>query len=438
MPVVPVRRLTPRRVAMLSVHTSPLDQPGTGDAGGMNVYVVELARRLAALGTEVEVFTRATRSDLPPVVELAPGVLVRHVVAGPFEGLAKEDLPGQLCAITSGVLRAEAQSEPGYYDLVHSHYWLSGQVGWLAKERWGVPLVHTMHTMAKVKNASLAAGDTPEPPSRIIGESQVVAAADRLIANTAEEGAALVELYGADPAKVRVVTPGVDLDRFTPGSRTASRQRLGLPLDAIVLTFVGRIQPLKAPDVLLRAAARLLAAREDLRSRLVIHIVGGPSGAGLARPAHLVDLAVRLGISDVVRFDPPVPQADLVDVYRAADIVAVPSYNESFGLVALEAQACGTPVVAAAVGGLRTAVADGVSGVLVNGHDARRWARVLAGLVSDPQWRQRLSAGAVEHAGAFGWPSTAAAMLDVYAEAMVRVASLRLAPPSMETFPLAR
>jgi D-inositol-3-phosphate glycosyltransferase len=436
MPVVPVRRHAPRRVAMLSVHTSPLDQPGTGDAGGMNVYVVELARRLAALGTEVEVFTRATRGDLPPVVELAPGVLVRHVVAGPFEGLAKEDLPAQLCALTSGILRAEAAREPGYYDLVHSHYWLSGQVGWLAKERWGVPLVHTMHTMARVKNAALAAGDAAEPPSRIIGESQVVEAADRLIANTADEGAQLVELYGADPDKVRVVNPGVDLERFTPGSRTASRARLGLPPDATVLTFVGRIQPLKAPDVLLRAAARLLTAQPELRSRLVVHVVGGPSGSGLAHPAHLEQLAQRLGIADVVRLDPPVPQGELVHVYRAADVVAVPSYSESFGLVALEAQACGTPVVAAAVGGLRTAVADGVSGRLVEGHDARRWARVLGALIADPVERDRLAAGALVHAKAFGWPSTAAAVLEVYLEAMAYAGSR--AGDAAEAFPVAR
>jgi D-inositol-3-phosphate glycosyltransferase len=436
--LVPVEKRAPRRVAMLSVHTSPLDQPGTGDAGGMNVYVVELARRLAALGTQVEVFTRATRGDLPPVVELSPGVLVRHVVAGPFEGLAKEDLPAQLCAMTSGVLRAEAQSEPGYYDLVHSHYWLSGQVGWLAKERWGVPLVHTMHTMAKVKNAALATGDSPEPASRIIGESQVVEAADRLIANTAEEGAQLVDLYGADPAKVRVINPGVDLDRFTPGSRTESRALLGLPVDALVLTFVGRIQPLKGPEVLLRSVARLLGSRPELRPRLVVQVVGGPSGSGLARPAHLLELAARLGIGDVVRFDPPMAQSELVHVYRAADVVTVPSYSESFGLVALEAQACGTPVVAAAVGGLRTAVADGVSGVLVEGHDARRWASVLRSLLEDPACRLRLSRGAIQHVQSFGWPATASAVLEVYVEAMAAAATLRPGPPPMETLPMAR
>src|SRR6476619_5194338 len=181
------RRRRPRRVAMLSVHTSPLHQPGTGDAGGMNVYIVELAQRLAAINIEVEIFTRATTAALPPTVELAPGVLVRHIDAGPYEGLPKEDLPAQLCAFTHGVMQAWAGHRPGHYDLVHSHYWLSGHVGWLAAQRWGAPLVHAMHTMAKVKNAALAEGDTPEPAARVIGEQQIVRAADRLIANTGEE-----------------------------------------------------------------------------------------------------------------------------------------------------------------------------------------------------------------------------------------------------------
>ncbi|MBV9822072.1 MAG: glycosyltransferase, partial [Actinobacteria bacterium] len=171
----------PARVATLSVHTSPLEQPGGGDAGGMNVYVLETARRLADSGVAVEIFTRATSSDLPRMVEVEPGVLVRHVTAGPYEGLSKNDLPAQLCAFTAAVLRAEAQHEPGWYDVVHSHYWLSGQVGWLARERWGVPLVHTAHTLALTKNEHLAAGDEPEPLARIVGEQQVIAEADRLV-----------------------------------------------------------------------------------------------------------------------------------------------------------------------------------------------------------------------------------------------------------------
>jgi D-inositol-3-phosphate glycosyltransferase len=416
--VIPVRRPLPRRVAMVSVHTSPLDQPGTGDAGGMNVYVVEISRRLAALGVEVDVITRATSSDLDPVVELQPGVTVRHVTAGPFEGLAKEDLPAQLCAFTSGVMRIEATREPGWYDLVHSHYWLSGQVAWLAAERWDVPLVHSMHTMAKVKNLTLAEGDTPEPVARAIGEAQVVDAADRLVANTEQEKRQLIDLYDADPNRIVTVPPGVDLELFGPASVAASRARLGLPTDAVVLLFVGRIQPLKAPDVLVRAVARLLTRDPSLRRRLVVAVVGGPSGSGLAHPGSLQTLSADLGVADVMRFEAPVPQTSLPDWYRAADLTVVPSYSESFGLVAIESQACGTPVVAAAVGGLRTAVSDGVSGVLVDGHDPDDYATVLAGLIDAPDRRAALSRGALAHAERFGWSTTATGLLDVYASAL--------------------
>lgn len=414
-----------RRVAMLAVHTSPLAQPGIGDAGGLNVYVVETARRLAARGVEVEVFTRATNSALPAVVQLAPGVLVRHVTAGPFEGLGKDDLPGQLCAFAAGVLRTEAARPAGWYDLVHSHYWLSGQVGWLAADRWQVPLVHTMHTMARVKNLALAEGDSPEPAGREIGEAQVVRAADRLVANTAEEAGQLVSLYGAAPGRVAVVPPGVDLDRFTPGqagrrsaTRGADREALGVPPDAHLLLFVGRIQPLKAPDVLLRAAAVLLAESPQLRSRLVVAIVGGPSGSGLREPTSLLRLAGELGIADVVRFEPPATPDHLARWYRAADLVVVPSYSESFGLVALEAQACGTPVVAADVGGLREAVVDGRSGLLVGGHDPVVWGEQIEGLLADPARRERFSAGALDQAVRFGWDRTVEELLGVYGSAV--------------------
>ena len=413
MPAVP----QVRRVAMLSVHTSPLEQPGTGDAGGLNVYVVEVSKRLAQRGIEVEIFTRMTDGALPRQSEIAPGVRVRNVIAGPFEGLGKGDLPGQLCAFAQGVMRAEAARPEGWYDLVHSHYWLSGQVGWLAADRWRVPLVHTMHTMARVKNSRLAEGDTPEPPGREIGEAQVVDAADRLVANTGGEAGELVDLYGADPGKVRVVSPGVDLNLFTVGDVAAARTQVGLPQNAHVLLFVGRIQPLKAPDVLLKAAADLLARRPELRQKLVVAVVGGPSGSGLGKPRALQELAHQLGISAQVRFVPPVDRATLALWYRAADIVAVPSYSESFGLVAVEAQACGTPVVAAAVGGLPYAIGDG--GLLIGSHRTNDWSAALEALLDDPGQRERLSRRAVEHASQFSWERTTDQLLKVYAESML-------------------
>ena len=410
-------RPSPRRLCVLSVHTSPLEQPGTGDAGGMNVYIVQTALRMAQRGVDVEIFTRATSSGHEPVVELAPGVLVRHVAAGPFEGLGKHDLPSQLCAFTAGVLRTEARHEPGYYDVVHSHYWLSGQVGWLARDRWGVPLVHTAHTLARVKNAALADGDQPEPVVRVIGEDQVVAEADRLVGNTEAEARQLVELYGADPRRTVAIPPGVDLARFTPGDRAAARRTLGIAPDAVVLAFVGRIQPLKAPDVLLRAAAELLRRDPALRSRLVVLVTGGPSGTGLAEPTALQSLGASLELSDVLTFLPPQAGPGLARVYRAADVVAVPSHNESFGLVALEAQACGTPVVAARVGGLPVAVADRRSGLLVDGHGAEQWADALGAVALVPWRRVRLARAAVVHARSFSWDRTTDALLATYADA---------------------
>jgi D-inositol-3-phosphate glycosyltransferase len=402
----------PRRVAVLAVHTSPLAQPGTGDAGGMNVYVLQSALHLARRGIEVEIFTRATASADPPIARVAPGVLVRKVVAGPFEGLDKYDLPTQLCAFAAGVLRAEAAHEPGYYDIVHSHYWLSGQVGWLARDRWAVPLVHTAHTLAAVKNAALAEGDAPEPPLRTVGEQQVVDEADRLIVNTDDEARQLISIHHADPTSIDVVHPGVDLDVFRPGDERAARVALGLPLDEHVVAFVGRIQPLKAPDIVLRAAEKL--------QRVHIVVAGGPSGSGLASPDGLVRLADELGITARVTFLPPQSRTDLATLFQAADLVAVPSYSESFGLVAVEAQACGTPVVAAAVGGLPVAVRDGITGTLVSGHDVGQWADAfdhLLRLRAGPQARA-MSRAAAAHAATFSWENTTDALLASYRRAI--------------------
>ena len=422
------RKAVPRRIAVLSIHTSPLDQPGTGDAGGMNVYVVETARRLAESGIEVEIFTRATSSSLAPVIDFMPGVKVRHITAGPYEGLLKQDLPAQLCAVSAGVMRVEAAYPEGWFDLIHSHYWLSGQVGWLAADRWQVPLVHSMHTMAKVKNAELAEGDTPEPAMRVIGEEQVIAAADRLVANTSYEADQLINLHDADPQRIDVVHPGVDLDVFAPGDKAKARARFGLRADQVVLLFVGRIQPLKAPDILIKAAAHLVQADPTLRDRLVIAICGGPSGSGLDQPTALTDLVSQLGLANLVRFEPPGDRQTLADWYRAADLAVVPSYSESFGLVAVEAQACATPVVAANVGGLRTAVADGVSGVLIGSHDPLDYSHTIGALINNPERLHELSAGARMHAATFGWSATTAGLIATYRAALAnRTSTTKLA-----------
>ena len=423
-----LRATTPRRAAILSVHTSPLDQPGTGDAGGMNVYVLETAKRLAAANVETEIFTRAASSSLPPSVEVAPGVTVTHLRAGPFEELRKEDLPAQLCAFTSGLMRAEAGRPEGWFDVIHSHYWLSGQAGWLASERWDVPLVHTMHTMAKVKNLDVAAGDAPEPQTRVIGEQQVVDQATRLVANTRAEALDLSTHYDANPDRIDVIHPGVDLEVFSPGDRQAARAHLGIAPDAFLLLFVGRIQPLKAPDVLLRAVHRLLDHDPALRERLVVAVCGGPSGSGLEHPFALAELAQELGIAQTVRFEPPGDRATLAQWYRAADATVVPSHSESFGLVAVESQACGTPVVASHVGGLRTAVADGRTGLLVPGHGLDDWAAALRRMAT-PE-RDDLARRARDHAAGFSWASTADGLLDSYSLAIADHLRLPLAAGS--------
>ncbi|WP_017538153.1 D-inositol-3-phosphate glycosyltransferase [Nocardiopsis halophila] len=402
------------RVAMLSMHTSPLDQPGTGDAGGMNVYIVEVAKRLAERGAQVDVFTRATTPGLPPVAELAPGAAVRHVAAGPYGPLDKLDLARYLCPFTFGVLRAEAGQPMGHYDAVHGHYWLSGRAGLAVAHRWGVPLVQSMHTLARVKNRSLAAGDAPEPELRVRGEDQLARWSDLLVANTDDEAGQLTEYYGADPHRVAVVPPGVDLDVFTPGDRAAALRRLGMPEDTVLLLFVGRVQPLKAPDVLLRAAARLLEREPALRRRLVVAVVGGLSGSGAAEPRRLADLARSLGIADAVRLEPPRGRAGLAEYYRAATATVVPSYSESFGLVAVESQACGTPVVASRVGGLPTAVADGASGVLIDGHDPDDYARALHTLVERPRLGAAMGRAGVAHAAGLSWSATAEGLLRAY------------------------
>ena len=374
---------------MLSAHTSPLEPLGAGDAGGMNVYVLETARQLARRGVAVDVFTRSERE--PADAEVEPGVRVRSIVPG---GIG-----------------ASMMAAPEPYDLVHSHYWLSGQIGLVVRERRGIPLVHSMHTMARVKNLNLAVGDRAEPRARIVAESEITRLADRLVANTAHELDELVALYAADPQRVDVVHPGVNHKAFVSGGRPAARQRLDIhPKERLVL-FAGRLQPHKGPDIAIEALAQLPS---DVR----LVVVGGPSGAGLDHPEALADLALRLGVEARVSFLPPVAQTQLADWYAAADVVCVPSHSESFGLVALEAQACGTPVVAAAVGGLTTAVVDGVTGLLVNGHVPAGYARALRTLLDDTGLRGAMGAKAAVHAAGFSWDVTAESLLATYAAAV--------------------
>lgn len=391
-----------KRVAMLSLHTSPFDQPGGGDAGGMNVYVRSVALELAKVGIEVEIFTRAAADGQPHIEELGPGVLVRHLIAGPTRRVPKEVLPQLSDDLADAISDATDLLADGHFDVIHSHYWVSGIVGLTVAKFLNLPLVHSMHTMARVKNLRLHAGGVEEPKSRIDGEHAIVDGADRLIANTSTEAAELESLYGAAAEKVDIVAPGVDLDIFNEGDRAASRQRLEFPPEAFHIVFAGRIQKLKGPHLLVEAVADLKARRPDIPVH--VSIIGSGSGA---EALELQPLINRLGLQETVRLYPPVQPGQLAHWFRAADVVAMPSYSESFGLVALEAQACGTPVLAANVGGLPQAISNGRTGILVDGHGAALWSAALEALHDDGGMRRTLGANAAIHALAFGWQRTA-------------------------------
>ncbi|WP_375430482.1 D-inositol-3-phosphate glycosyltransferase [uncultured Friedmanniella sp.] len=407
----------PQRIAMISMHTSPLATPGVGDAGGLNVYVSEVARRLGERGIEVDVFTRA-EDDSPDVVEVNEHTRVVQVPAGPRAAVAKEELPAMVATFAEAV-----RQRLNGHELVHTHYWLSGMVGLELAEQCGLPLVHTMHTMARVKNVALGQGQTPEPDVRDRGEAQIVVRADVLTANTVDEARELHEHYGARPEQVAVVPPGVDLHTFHPCDQPKSRAQLGIGQDDQVILFVGRIQPLKAPDVLIRAVAELVARDPTRRERLRLIIIGSPSGPQSQWSQGLVPLIADLGVADLVELRPHSPRAELFRWYCVADVVGVPSHNESFGLVALEAQACGRPVVATDVGGLRHAVRDGQTGLLVRGHEAGAWADALATVLDSPGERVRMGANAAGHSSRFSWDNTAAATLAAYHAATLRKGS---------------
>lgn len=399
----------PLRLAVISYHTSPLAKPGVGDAGGMNVYVRSLSAALARAGVVCDIYTRADTPGETPVVVAEPGVRVFRVEAGPVGPVPRNRLPAYLPLFVRRVQETAAECRREY-EIIHSHYWLSGEAARHLGGSWGVPFVHTFHTLGRVRNQRLAPGEPPEPALRIAGEERVVAAATRLLASTRMEARDLVRLYGAPARCLEVIPPGVDHRLFRPlGESPAKvRRRLGLGRRRLVLA-AGRLQPLKGFDVAVEALSRL----EDHDVQLVV--LGGPSGpAGVEEARRLRRLANRLGVGRRVRFLDPVPHEELADWYRAANLVVVPSRSESFGLVALEAQACGAPVVVSDVGGLVDAVHDGASGLRVPPGDPEALAAAMARILSDPAQAARLSEGGLAWSRRFTWGTTAAHLRELY------------------------
>ncbi len=398
---IPVRRL-----AMLSLHTSPLAQPGAGDSGGMNVYVRELVSALAQAGVDCTTYVRRWRDGLPDEVAVEPGFRVVHVDAGPPE-LLKEALPGIVDEFADRVM--EHVEGSGGVDLVHANYWLSGVAGHRMKHELGLPLVSTFHTLSRVK----AEGGDREPALRERAEMDVIGCADAICVSCDEEAHQLTRLYGAPPGRIEVVSPGVEHAFFAPGDRGGARRALGLG-ERPVLLFVGRIQPLKGVDVAVRALAHLR------RPDAMLVIVGGASGAdGEQEIEKLLVLIDELDLRDRVRFVPPQPHHVLSSYYRAADVVLVPSRSESFGLVALEAAACGTPVVASAVGGLLTLVDHGHTGFLVPGRDPEVFAAYSDELLSNDRLAWEMSVSAAQRAEHYTWSVAAARLRRLYADLTV-------------------
>jgi D-inositol-3-phosphate glycosyltransferase len=395
-----------RRLAMLSLHTSPLVQAGVGDSGGMNVYVRELVSALAQAGVDCTTYVRRWRDDLPREVPVEPGFRVVHVEAGPVE-LAKEDLPGVVDGFAAAVM--DDLDRRGGADLVHANYWLSGVAGLRMKRELDLPLVSTFHTLARVK----AEGGDREPARRVRAETDVMACADAICVSSTEEARQLTRLYGEVPGRLEIVAPGVEHAFFAPGDRRGARRALDLG-DHPVLLFVGRIQPLKGVDVAVRAVAELR------RPDAVLVIVGGASGvAGQEEVEKIIVLVDELGLGDRVRFVAPQPHHLLSSYYRAADVVLVPSRSESFGLVALEAAACGTPVVASAVGGLLTLVDHGHTGFLVPGRDPEVFAAYTEELLSNGRLASSMAARSAQRARNYTWSTAAARLRRLYADLTV-------------------
>lgn len=397
-----------RRAAVISLHTSPLVQPGSGDSGGMNVYVRELVSALAQAGVECTTFTRADRAGLPDEVVVEPGHRVVHLEAGPHH-LPKEALVDVTDDFRRGMLDWFARNDVP--DVIHGNYWLSGVVGHHLKHELDVPFVSTFHTLARVK----AAGGDPESLQRDRAEAEIVQCADAICVSCPEEEEQFRLHYGDPQGRLEIIAPGVEHAFFAPGDQAGARRALGFDVDRPLLLFVGRIQPLKGPDVAIRALAEL----GDPRATLVI--VGGASGPdGDIETRRATALVDELGLHDRVRFVPPQPHHILSTYYRAADVVLAPSRSESFGLVALEAAACGVPVVASAVGGLISLVDDGRTGRLIDGRDPADFARAVSEILGDDHVRAAMRGAAVARARNYTWGFAAARLRRLYSDLTVR------------------
>ncbi len=412
------------RVAMLSVHTCPLATLGGKETGGMNVYVRDLSRELGRRGIAVDVFTRSQDPCVPHVnATLGQNARVIHVPAGPEAPIPKGEIQRYIPEFADGV-RAFAESEGITYDVLHSHYWLSGLVAYeLQSAGWHAPIVQMFHTLGEMKNRIAQQPSERETAARISGECDIIGFADRLIAATAAEKAQLMWLYHAPADKIRIVPPGVDLQRFHPLDQTAARTRVEVPPDHHLLLFVGRIEPLKGLETLLRAMA--LVADEHGHGQWQPHtcpgmclaVIGGsPDADQDVEMSRLKSLRQELGLDEMVTFLGARDQDTLQYYYSAADVVIMPSHYESFGMVALEAMACGTPVIASEVGGLAFLVKHGRTGFHVPDREPRQLADRILALIDDPQLRERLGRQAREYAQAYAWPKIADRILDVYAE----------------------
>jgi D-inositol-3-phosphate glycosyltransferase len=395
------------------MHSSPLLQPGEGDAGGMNVYIDRLSRTMAGRGVDVTVFTRRFDTDLPHVVEVTPGYRVVHIQAGPIDRLDIYQMQDEVHAFSEGVLEW-VMTRDRTFDVVHSHYWLSGRTGLALKEGLGIPLANSFHTLGKIKDAAKDPKEENSSRQRLITEADVIAKSDCLIASTPYEFDDLLEHYNATPERLCISAPGVDHDIFHHRDRHIARDRLKIGDDQIVL-FVGRIQAHKGTAVALEAFADLLETRTANGRTVKLHIVGGASGTqGQEELNRCRQIINQRAISEQVRFFDPQPHTELANHYRAADVVIVPSRSESFGLVAAEAQACGTPVVASNIGGLPYVVNASESGLLVNGRDPLAFAAAIGAVLDHPSFAERLSNGAVDYSQKFSWEATADRLLELY------------------------